>query len=274
MLADYPVTLTLAASDLRRARDWYSHKLELKPAEDHGDVLVYRQGGSSFVLYETQFAGTAQNTVGIWDVPDLPRLVGELRGRGVDFAEPDFGEFRNVGLFGDGDEGDLLAWFQDSEANNIGLVQRPNDSQPSAIRPLLAAADLSRAKSWYAEKLDLLPAAEYEGKLLRYSNGGGFSIYASPKAGTARNTVAGWQVPDLRGLAAELRARGVKFEDYDFGDSRTIEGILANPDGSLNSWIRDSEANILAIDQDPTDRVRTRARILTGGEMSTAKLPG
>jgi hypothetical protein len=53
---------------------------------------------------------------------------------------------------------------------------------------------------------------------------------------------------------AALRARGLVFEDYDFGTAKTVDGIMVDPeDGSLNAWFTDSEGNVLGIVQgDPT----------------------
>ena len=248
-LADFPITLTLAASDLGRARAWYADRLGLGPTDEEGDVLIYRLGGSNFVLYQTASAGTARNTVGIWTVADLRGQVTSLRARGVVFESQV-----------DASDGSFHAWFTDSEGNTIGVVERPDDELPDwGLRPLLAASDIARARAWYSQKLGLEPVREYGGgELLRYSSAGQpFGLYRTPSAGTAKNTVAGWQVADLRALATQLRARGVAFEEYDFGEERTVDGILTRPDGSLNSWIRDSEGNILAIDQDPPDRPAT-----------------
>jgi hypothetical protein len=49
---------------------------------------------------------------------------------------------------------------------------------------------------------------------------------------------------------AVLRSRGVDFEDYDFGDLRTVDGVLTDPEGDLNAWFTDSEGNILGLAED------------------------
>lgn len=49
-----------------------------------------------------------------------------------------------------------------------------------------------------------------------------------------------------------MRARGVVFEDYDFGDFKTIDGVAEDPDdGSLNAWFTDSEGNVMGLAQEP-----------------------
>ena len=43
-------------------------------------------------------------------------------------------------------------------------------------------------------------------------------MYATESAGTAKNTVMNYVVPDVRATVALLRGCGVEFEAYDFGD--------------------------------------------------------
>ncbi len=119
------------------------------------------------------------------------------------------------------------------------------------IHPILPAADLGRAKAWYAEKLGLDPSMEAEG-ILGYRSGSTiFTIYETGSAGTARNTAAIWVVDDLDREMAALRARGVVFENYDFPDLKTVDGVMADPGGSKAAWFTDSEGNILGLSQWP-----------------------
>lgn len=127
-------------------------------------------------------------------------------------------------------------------------------------RPLLAtlpAADLARAKEWYRDKLDLKPVEEDEsGAGLWYETGGNrFLVYRSDFAGSNQATAAGWQVDDVAAAVAELRSRGVTMEEYDFGEDyfgepmKTVDGILTLPDGRKAAWFKDSEANILSVNE-------------------------
>jgi hypothetical protein len=54
-------------------------------------------------------------------------------------------------------------------------------------------------------------------------------------------------VPDIRAEMADLRARGVVFEDYDFGDARTEDGLLVDADGTTNAWFKDPDGNVLGL---------------------------
>ena len=122
-----------------------------------------------------------------------------------------------------------------------------------ADSPLVAslpARDLERAMRWYDEKLGLRPVldAGVSGQLYR-TGGVLWLIYQTPSAGTGKHTLAGWPVPNIDEAMAELRAKGVVFEDYDMGDQgpTTENGVSRGPDGGAAAWFKDSEGNILSI---------------------------
>jgi catechol 2,3-dioxygenase-like lactoylglutathione lyase family enzyme len=264
MLGDFRVHPLLATVDAVRARAWYADKLGLEPVFEREGQLVYSLPPSVFTVYETSFAGTAQNTVAVWGVDDLRAEMARLRARGLTFEEVDFGpDDRTVdGLMVtlDGPREILNAWFKDVDGNWISFVQRPpepgEEPPEPGIVPMLAASNLERARAWYAEKLGLEPYRDYDGELLVYRSGQThLSIYTTPSAGTAKNTVAEWHVDDLRAEVAALRARGVVFEEYDFGTIRTVEGIMAESDGSLNAWFTDSEGSILGLVEGQGDQM-------------------
>ena len=98
----------------------------------------------------------------------------------------------------------------------------------------------------------LPPFNEQPGFVLDYRSGTTrFEVYKTEFAGTARNTVAVWRLAGIRGEVGRLRARGVDFEEYDFGpEGRTVGGILAEGESDLNAWFTDSEGNILALAED------------------------
>src|SRR5688572_33304226 len=79
MLKDAPFHPTLATADLARARDWYAEKIGWEPYLEPPGTLVYQVGDGFFSLYETEFAGTAENTVMNWNVADLKAEVARLR---------------------------------------------------------------------------------------------------------------------------------------------------------------------------------------------------
>ena len=59
-------------------------------------------------------------------------------------------------------------------------------------------------------------------------------------------------VKDVEREVAELKARGVKFEDYDAPDMQTKDGI-STAGGAKAAWFKDSEGNITALIQSLAD---------------------
>ena len=85
---------------------------------------------------------------------------------------------------------------------------------------------------------------------VRYADGGGgwFLVYPSQFAGTAQSTSVSFEVDDIEAVVRELRARGIEFEEYDFPDLSTVDGI-ADIEGERSAWFKDPDGNILAIGQ-------------------------
>ncbi len=117
------------------------------------------------------------------------------------------------------------------------------------VGAVLPAADITRARDFYRDKLGLQPDNPDAGDNLQYTCGSGsrFLLYQTSNAGTAKNTQLGWMVADVPATVAELRAAGVVFEDYDFPGLKTEDGIATLPDGSSAAWFLDSEGNILNV---------------------------
>ncbi|WP_129794123.1 VOC family protein [Sphingosinicella sp. CPCC 101087] len=119
----------------------------------------------------------------------------------------------------------------------------------------LPAKDLDRARAWYAEKLDLHPAEARPGGLRYVVGDGEFALFASAGQSDGTFTQMGFEVADLRATVAELRRRGVVFEEYD-EPLRTEDGI-ATVDGNYPSkgrgeygaWFRDCDGNLLGVGQ-------------------------
>ena len=106
-----------------------------------------------------------------------------------------------------------------------------------------AASDLARARDWYREKLGLTPQREAMGGVwYRFGGDTWLYLYETPSAGTAQNTIAGWQVQGIEQVMADLRGRGVTFEEYDFGEMRTVDGLI-EMGGAKAAWFKDSEGN-------------------------------
>jgi hypothetical protein len=66
-----------------------------------------------------------------------------------------------------------------------------------------------------------------------------------------------FEVADIEATVAELRSRGVVFEEYDFPGMKTVNGIAEVAGnypskgglGERAAWFKDSEGNLLGIGQ-------------------------
>ncbi len=122
MLARFPIYAFIATKDIERARRWYAEKLGFEPAGELPDGLVYKSGGTQFMLYQSTLAGSAQNTVAAFEVTDLDAVMADLRGRGVVFEEYNFPDFKTVNGVASL-EGLRSAWFKDGDGNIFALNQ-------------------------------------------------------------------------------------------------------------------------------------------------------
>ena len=114
----------------------------------------------------------------------------------------------------------------------------------------IAAGDIDRAKAWYRDKLGLTPVEELpDGSCYFKSGSSRFYLYPTQYAGTAQNTVLGWEVDDLEKVVEDLRGGGVEFEEYDFPGLKTVNGIAELEGVERAAWFKDSEGNILAVSQ-------------------------
>ena len=64
-----------------------------------------------------------------------------------------------------------------------------------------------------------------------------------------RLRAAGWDVTDLDGTMADLRSRGITFEEYALPDLKTVNGVAAT-ESYRGCWFKDTEGNILGMGQD------------------------
>ena len=111
------------------------------------------------------------------------------------------------------------------------------------------AKDVARARRFYEEKLGFQPKDEAAGGVFyEFGNRTGCFLYPTPNAGTSRASQAFWQVDDVEREVAELKARGVIFEDYDMPGEKSPSGVIA-AGGAKAAWFRDTEGNIMAIIQ-------------------------
>jgi predicted enzyme related to lactoylglutathione lyase len=119
--------------------------------------------------------------------------------------------------------------------------------QKSPMYSYIPAKDVGRARRFYEEKLGFTPARELSGGV-SYECAGGTAcfLYPTPNAGTSAASQAFWEVEDIEREVAELKARGVSFEDYGMPNTT---GNITTAGGAKAAWFKDSEGNIMAIIQ-------------------------
>lgn len=124
MFAGKTLLPMLPASDIDRARSFYADKLGFEPADDADGVLRYESGGSSFIVYSSEYAGTNQATGAMWEVDDLDAVVAMLKSRDVEFQEFAFDGMEMSNSVLTSPTGTKAAWLYDSERNILGLVEQ------------------------------------------------------------------------------------------------------------------------------------------------------
>jgi catechol 2,3-dioxygenase-like lactoylglutathione lyase family enzyme len=81
-----------------------------------------------------------------------------------------------------------------------------------------------------------------------YRCGGGtlLEVYERPTGGDAQHTLVSWSVSHIQAAVDQLRSRGVRFEEYDLPEVKTVDGIASTGD-LREAWFRDPDGNILRI---------------------------
>jgi catechol 2,3-dioxygenase-like lactoylglutathione lyase family enzyme len=116
----------------------------------------------------------------------------------------------------------------------------------------LPTADIDRLRAWYEGVLGFTPFAVRTGAVLyRTAAGSVFAISRGSVLSSGTHTQMAFTVDDIDAEAADLRARGVVFEEYEA--PRTVDGIAIIGAGRA-AWFKDPDGNVLALLQfhDPT----------------------
>jgi predicted enzyme related to lactoylglutathione lyase len=122
--------------------------------------------------------------------------------------------------------------------------------QQSPMYAYLPAQDVPRARRFYEQTLGFKPGRETAGGVTyEFGDHTACFLYPTPNAGTSKASQAFWQVQDIEREVAELKARGVKFEDYDMDGEKSPSGVVT-VGGAKAAWFKDTEGNILAIVQE------------------------
>lgn len=129
--------------------------------------------------------------------------------------------------------------------------------QNARIATRIPVRDLEKARAWYAEKLGIEPAEERPGGLLYKFSNGEFALFESTGAASGTHTQMAWDVDDIEATVAELKRRGVEFEEYEMPGMKIENGIVEvqgnypskGGRGERGVWFRDLDGNLFGIGQ-------------------------
>jgi catechol 2,3-dioxygenase-like lactoylglutathione lyase family enzyme len=118
------------------------------------------------------------------------------------------------------------------------------------VFPILLSTDLDASRAFYRDTLGLEIIREDPDDRIVFRCGGGTQLVITHSTvGTSdTQTQMAWRVPDLRAALADLRARGVRIEEYSAPDPVTVDGI-ADMGHSWAAWFLDPSRNVLAVVQ-------------------------
>lgn len=111
----------------------------------------------------------------------------------------------------------------------------------------LPTPDLQRSRAFYEqmlgfEVLEATPAGTY----YRAGDGTYFAVTRSSGAASGTHTQMGFRVANIVAEVAELRDRGIVFEEYE--TPKTVDGIATLPIGR-SAWFKDPDGNTIGMIQ-------------------------
>lgn len=107
--------------------------------------------------------------------------------------------------------------------------------------------DVQRAKSFYADVLQLPVKESPEGLELHLAGDVRVFLYPKPNHEPATFTVLNFAVESVDKAVDELTAKGIKFEQYDMPDLKTDAKGIARGNGPTIAWFKDPDGNILSV---------------------------
>lgn len=105
--------------------------------------------------------------------------------------------------------------------------------------------DVSSLRRFYEDVLGFVPRDENPSAVY-YDAGRGTYFIVSRSGGRASgaHTQLGFRVTDIASEVADLKRRGVAFEEYE--TPKTVDGIAQMPAGRA-AWFRDPEGNLIGL---------------------------
>jgi len=119
-----------------------------------------------------------------------------------------------------------------------------------SVTTMLPVIDMQRARTFYEDKLGLVPGGlKPDGKFCYSVGGSTLALFPKPDGTKAEHTAISFKVPDIDASIAELKRAGVVFEDYDFPDFKTVNHVCVLG-AEKAAWFKDTEGNFLCLHED------------------------
>ncbi len=117
------------------------------------------------------------------------------------------------------------------------------------VFPILLSTDRDASRIFYHDTLGLEIIREDDDRIVFRCGGGTQLVVTDSTVGTIdTQTQMAWRVPDIRAALSDLRARGVRIEEYEAPDPVTVDGV-ADMGHSWAAWFIDPSRNVLAVVQ-------------------------
>ena len=117
------------------------------------------------------------------------------------------------------------------------------------VFPILLSRDRDATRTFYHDTLGLEIIREDHDRIVFRCGGGTQLVLTDSTVGTVdTQTQMAWRVPDIRAAINDLRARGVRIEEYVAPDPVTVDGV-ADMGHSWAAWFIDPSRNVLAVVQ-------------------------
>jgi len=113
--------------------------------------------------------------------------------------------------------------------------------------PILLSTDMAASKHFYQDTLGLPLLDETDERMVFKCGGDTRLIISRSTVGTSdTQTQMVWRVPDIHAALDDLRARGVRIEEYTEPDPVTTDGI-ADMGHSWAAWFIDPSRNVVSV---------------------------
>jgi catechol 2,3-dioxygenase-like lactoylglutathione lyase family enzyme len=120
----------------------------------------------------------------------------------------------------------------------------------SQVTCMLPVKDLARARRFYEQSLALEPVGlKPDGKFVYRCGGTEIALFPKEEGTKAQHTALSFKVDDIAAAIAQLKARGVRFADYDYPGLKTVDHVCVLG-AEKAAWFEDPEGNLLCLHED------------------------